>query len=233
MTTLDLALTNPLFGVAATICAYALAAGVHGALGRPALLHPVLTATAALALALMASGMSYQSYFAQAFPLHVALGVVVVLLAVPLYRQFHLIRAARGPIAVTLLLGSSAALATALAGPLLVSAPETLMATVAPKSATTAVAVQVSERLGGTPALTALVVIATGIFGAAFGPPILASVGIVDHRAVGLAIGVASHVIGTARAFQISDQAGAFATIGMILNALMTILLVPIVLGAW
>ena len=177
---LDLALANPLFGVAATVCAYALAAALHAALGRPALLHPVLTATAAMALALMALGMSYETYFAQAFPLHVALGVVVVLLAVPLYRQFHLIRAARWPIAVTLLVGSSVALATALAAPLLASAPETLLATVAPKSATTAVAVQVAERLGGAPALTAIVVIATGIFGAAFGPPILARAGIDD-----------------------------------------------------
>jgi putative effector of murein hydrolase len=92
--------------------------------------------------------------------------------------------------------------------------------------------VQIAERLGGVPALTALAVISTGVFGAAFGPPIMAAVGVRDHRAIGLALGVASHAIGTARAFQISDTAGAFSTLGMILNALLTVALAPIVLGA-
>jgi putative effector of murein hydrolase len=65
-----------------------------------------------------------------------------------------------------------------------------------------------------------------------FGPPILSAAGIRDHRAIGLALGVASHAIGTARAFQISDTAGAFSTLGMILNSLLTVALAPIILGA-
>ena len=94
-----------------------------------------------------------------------------------------------------------------------------------------AVAVEITERLGGVPSLTAVVVIATGAFGAAFGPSLLAPGGVRDERAVGFALGVASHAIGTARAFQIPDSAGAFASLGMILNALLTIALVPLALG--
>lgn len=229
---ITIATANPLFGVAATVTAYALAGALHRRLGGPSLLHPVLTASAAVALVLVVTGMSYEAYFAQAFPLHVALGVVVVLLAVPLYRQFALIRAAGATIAVTLVAGSLVALGTALAYPLAIGAPDTLLATLAPKSATTAVAVQITEGLGGRPALTAIVVISTGIFGAAFGPSILARAGVHDDRAVGLALGIASHAIGTARALQISDRAGAFASLGMILNAGLTILLAPLVLGA-
>lgn len=232
MSALDVALANPLFGVALTVGAYAPAAAAHEALGRTPLLHPVLTATVAVALALHVLGMSYGAYFAQTAPLHLALGVVVVLLAVPLHRQSGCIRAAHGPIAVALPLGAATAVATALIVPIMTGAPEWLLATAASKAATTPVAVQVSERLGGEPGLTALLVVATGIFGATFGPAILARAGVTDERAVGLAMGVASHVIGTARAFAISDRAGAFATIGMILNALLFVLLAPLALGA-
>lgn len=229
---LAMALANPLFGVAATMAAYALAVELHRRLGRRSLLHPVLTASAAVALALVATGMSYEAYFAQAFPLHVALGVVVVLLAVPLYRQFALIRAAGVTIVLTLVLGSLVALGSALVYPVMIGAPDALLATLAPKSATTAVAVQIADGLGGIPALTAITVISTGIFGAAFGPSILTHAGVHDDRAIGLALGIASHAIGTARALQISDRAGAFASLGMILNAGLTILLVPLFLGA-
>jgi putative effector of murein hydrolase len=88
---------------------------------------------------------------------------------------------------------------------------------------------EISERLGGVTSLTAVVVISTGIFGAVFGPTLLRSVRVRDDRAIGFAIGLASHAIGTARAFQISAVAGAFASLGMILNALLTIALAPAV----
>jgi putative effector of murein hydrolase len=76
-----------------------------------------------------------------------------------------------------------------------------------------------------------VVVITTGIVGAAFGQGLLRSAGVHDERAAGLALGLASHGIGTARAFQISERTGAFATVGMILNALLTVLMAPVALG--
>jgi predicted murein hydrolase (TIGR00659 family) len=221
---------QPMFGIAATIVVYAVAAAVYRSLGAPPLLHPVLTATAALAIMLLATGMSYDAYFAQAFPLHAGLGVFVLLLAVPLYRQFDLIRVSGRIIAVALCAGSLTALATALALPAVLADAPSLMASLAPKSTTTPVAVGIAERLGGVPSLTALIVVTTGLFGAAFGPAILAAANVRDHRAIGLALGVASHAIGTARAFQISETAGAFASLGMILNALLTIALAPLAL---
>lgn len=96
----------------------------------------------------------------------------------------------------------------------------------APKSVTTAVAINISEDLGGAPTITALVVILTDLIGATFGWPLLKVLGISDPRAKGLAIGVASHVVGTARVFQIDQKAGAFSSLGMILNAITTTLLI-------
>ena len=150
--------------------------------------------------------MSYEDYFAQAYLLNEALGVVIVLLAVPLSRQLSLIANASYPIAIALIAGSVVAVLSALALPSAVGAGNELLATLAPKSATTAVAVEVAAKLGGVAGLTAVVVISTGIFGAVFGPAILRAVGIEDDRAKGFALGVASHAIGTAQG--VSDIRG-------------------------
>lgn len=227
---LELAKTQPLFAVCMTITAYAMAEMLWKATGRPALLNPVLIATTLVATGLILLGIPYDAYLLQVQPINQTLALLIVLLAVPLCRQFHLIRRAGFPIGLTLVTGSAVAISSALLLPALVGLEPGFLATIAPKSATTAVAVQVSERLGGLSGLTAVIVISTGIFGAAFGPSILDAAGVLDHRAKGFALGVASHAIGTARAFQISEVAGAFASLGMILNGLLTMLLVPLVL---
>jgi predicted murein hydrolase (TIGR00659 family) len=225
---LDPLLSQPAFAVGATVCVYWLASELWSRCGRPALLNPVLVATAALGFMIAATGMEYETYFRQAEMLHEALGVVIVLLAVPLFRQFHLISTARAPIACALVCGSVVAVTTALLLPAATGETDALLATLAPKSSTAAVAVEVADKFGGVAGLTAVIVIATGVFGAVFGPTILRVVGVEDERAAGFALGVASHAIGTARAFQISDVAGAFASLGMILNALLTIAIVPV-----
>jgi putative effector of murein hydrolase len=218
------------FGIMATIVAYCLATTAWRHFSEPALLHPVLVATALVGLVLTLTEMDYQTFFQQTFLLNECLGLVIILLAVPLYRQFGLIRAAGAPICCSLFVGSMVAISSALLLPWIWGTSSELMATLAPKSTTAAVAVEITARLGGATGLTAVIVISTGIFGAAFGPAILAGLGINDHRAMGFALGVASHAIGTARDFQLSDVAGAFASLGMILNALLTIILVPVVL---
>jgi len=222
---------NPIFGIAATVAAYTLAATAWRRFGNPALLHPVLVATALLGTMLVVTGMDYLTYFRQSYLLNETLGLVIVLLAVPLYRQFGLIRTAGTPLACALVAGSVVAITTAISLPWYAGAADGVLATLAPKSTTAAVAVEITDRLGGMAGLTAVIVISTGIFGAAFGPTILKVAGIEDERAAGFALGVASHAIGTARAFQISEIAGAFASLGMILNALLTISLVPVALA--
>jgi putative effector of murein hydrolase len=81
----------------------------------------------------------------------------------------------------------------------------------------------------GLPSLTAVLVIVTGITGAMLGPHVLNLIGVKDWAALGLAIGTASHGIGTARAMQVNETAGAFAGLAMGLNALATALLLPLV----
>lgn len=173
-------------------------------------------------------GISYDDYLRHAAPINETLALLIILLAVPLYRQFYLIRKSGGPLVAALAIGSTVAIVTALFLPAIGDASREIVATLAPKSATAAVAVEVANSQGGIAGLTAVIVISTGVFGAVFGPLILKLGGVHDERAVGFALGVASHGIGTARAFQISETAGAFASVGMILNALLTIALAPV-----
>ena len=110
---------------------------------------------------------------------------------------------------------------------LLGASPATLLS-LAPKSVTTPVAMGISEGLGGLPSLTAVLVILTGIVGAMLGPAVLKLLCIEDPAAQGMAMGTASHGIGTARALQLGELAGAFAGLAMGLNALATALLLPL-----
>jgi putative effector of murein hydrolase len=87
----------------------------------------------------------------------------------------------------------------------------------------------ITEQLGGLPSLTAVLVILTGIVGAMLGPLVLNLIGVRDWAARGLAMGTASHGIGTARALQVSEVAGAFSGLAMGLNALATAILLPLI----
>lgn len=227
----DILFRHPLFGLGLTLAIYGICDWAWRATDKPAALHPVLTSVVGVGAIVVATGVGYDRYFSQAAPLHHALGLLVILLAVPLARQWSLICEAGLPLAFALLVGSAAAFGSALALPASVGSPEVLAASIAPKSATAAVAVGISDRLGGIPGLTAVVVIMTGIFGAIAGPTLLRATGVKDERAAGFALGLGSHAIGSARAFQISERAGAFASVGMILNAILTVVLAPLVLA--
>lgn len=224
---LDTLMTDaPVLAIAGTFVAYAAAARLHRAVGSPVWLHPLLLAIVAVASALYCLDISYDGYFQSAQPLHMLLGPVVVLLAVPLWRQLSAIRQIGSKIVPVLAIGALTGIVTSAGIAVLLGAPGDLVSSITPKSVTTPVAINLSEGLGGLPAVTALVVILTGLVGASLGFPVLKLAGITDPRAQGFAVGVASHVIGTARAIQIDQVAGAFSSLGMILNALMTTALI-------
>lgn len=134
------------------------------------------------------------------------------------------------PLLAALLAGSLTATVSAVAIGRLFGASEASLLSLAPKSVTTPVAMGIAERIGGLPSLTAVLVITTGILGAVSARFIYRALGIADHAVRGFAVGVASHGIGTARAFQVSEQAGAFSGLAMGLNALLTALLVPLLM---
>jgi len=224
---------TPLLHLTLTVCVFVLARWVYRVAGRPAWLNPVLMSVLTLVLILTLTGTSYSSYFEGAQFVHFLLGPATVALAVPLYRQLNLLR--RHPLAllVSLLAGSLTAVLSALLVAKLAGASNQALISIAPKSVTTPVAMGISERLGGLPSLTAVLVILTGILGAALGPWLLERLGVHNPMAQGLAMGVASHGIGTGRAVYMGEVAAAFSGLAMGLNGLATAILLPLLWGWW
>ena len=221
---------SPLLSLTLTLVAYQAGQMAYRAAGLNPFCNPVLIAVAILTALIALTDLDYARYFDGAQFVHFLLGPATVALAVPLYRQFARVRKSAPALLTSLVLGSLAAAGSAVAVAWVLGASEQTLISIAPKSVTTPVAMGISERLGGLPSLTAVMVILTGILGAMLGPPILNLLRIRDWAARGLAIGVAGHGIGTARAVQINEVAGAFAGLAMGLNALATAILLPILI---
>lgn len=223
---------TPLLWLAVTLVVYTAADALQRRAGRPAALNPVLVAVAVIIALLVATGTSYQAYFEGAQFVHFLLGPAVVALAVPLHRELARIRARAPSLAAALVAGSAAAAITAVLAARALGGSRATLLSLAPKSTTAPVAMGIAEKLGGLPSLTAGLVVLTGLLGAVVGPGLLRALRVRDPAAAGFALGVTSHGIGTARAFQLGERAGAFAALGMGLNALVTALLVP-ALARW
>ena len=227
---------SPLLNLTMTLVAYLVGDYLFRKSGHKAIFNPVLIAILILVTILLTTGASYDTYFEGAQFVHFLLGPATVALAVPLYRQFDRVRHSGPAILVSLLAGSITAIVSATLITWLLGAPQNVVASIAPKSATTPIAMGISEQIGGLPSLTAVLVILTGILGAMFGTAILERVGVRDASAQGFALGLTSHGIGTARALQVGEVAGAFSALAMGLNGLATSLLAPLLvhlLGQW
>jgi predicted murein hydrolase (TIGR00659 family) len=221
---------TPLLWLTVTLLAYAAADRFSARTGRHPLANPVLHAVWIMAAILWLTGTSYRTYFEGAQFVHFLLGPATVALAIPLYEHRRLVLRSLVPMGLSLLAGSLTALTSAILIASFLGAPPAVLVSLAPKSVTAGVAMGITEALGGDPALTAVLVILTGILGAIVVTPLMDLLRIRDWRARGFAAGLASHGIGTARAIQVNPVAGTFAGIAMGLNALVTALLLPLVL---
>jgi len=217
---------SPLLWLSATLTAYVLADALSARLSRPPLANPVVLAAGALVAILALTATPYAAYFEGAQFVHFMLGPATVALAVPLYRNIRLVRRSLLPMAFALLAGSLTAAGSAVAIAYALGAPAEVLASLAPKSVTAPIAMELSKSLGGIASLAAVLVILTGIIGAVIVTPLMNALKIRNFAARGFAAGVASHGIGTARAFQVSELAGTFAGIAMGLNGALTSLLV-------
>lgn len=218
---------SPLLGLSMTLCAYACAHWVYARCKFSPLANPVAIAIALVSAMLAISGMSYRDYFSGAQFVHFLLGPATVALAIPLTRQMPRLRRSFLPLFCGMLAGSVTAIVSAVSLMVWMGGSAQLAISIGPKSATTPIAMAISEKLGGLPALTAILVIGTGIFGAVFARFLFNWMRIESHEVCGFAMGVAAHGVGTARAFQVSAEMGAFAGLGMGLNGILTAMLAP------
>lgn len=219
---------SPLLHLFVTLVAYLGGQKLYQRLGMHPLVNPVLIAVLVLVGLLTVTGTPYERYFEGAQFVHFLLGPATVALALPLYRQIERVKKSLLPILLSVIFGSALATFSAVAIAWALGVSEATLISIAPKSVTTPIAMGISEKLGGLPSLTAVFVILTGILGAMIGPLLLNLMKLKDWAARGFAIGVAAHGIGTARAMQVSELAGAFSGLAMGLNALATAILLPL-----
>lgn len=219
---------SPLLWLTVTLAAFLVGQRAARASGGHPVVQPVIVAVVLVVAALIVTGTPYRTYFEGAQFVHFMLGPATVALAVPLVENIRRVRRLAVPMALALVAGSLTAIVSAVAVAALLGAPRATLASLAPKSVTTPIAMGVAEELGGIPTLAAVLVITTGILGAILVTPLMNALKIRDYAARGFAVGVASHGIGTARAFQVDGLAGTFAGLAMGLNGILTAILVPL-----
>ncbi|WP_240897909.1 LrgB family protein, partial [Kineococcus vitellinus] len=220
-------------GLALTLGAYLLAGELHRRLGRPALLAPVLVAMVLVAAALELLGVGYAEYLASVSVLTLLLGPATVALALPLLGAGRALLADRAAVLGTLLLTGAVSVAVTVGALLAFGVPGELVRTALPRSVTTPVALTVAEAIGANATLAVVLTLVSGVLGATVGPWLLDRAGVVDPRARGFAVGVASHGIGTSRALAESDVAGGWSSAAMVLNALLMTAVLPLAARAF
>ena len=222
---------TPLLGLTATLLVYVLAFRLYRASGFNPLANPVAISIVLLGSLLWFTATPYATYFEGAQFVHFLLGPATVALAVPLFEQAGRLRQLLLPLLGALVTGTLSATLSAIGLAWVLGASRETLASLAPKSVTTPVAMGIAEKLGGLPSLTAVLVVSTGIVGASTARFLFDATRIREPSVRGFALGVTAHGIGTARAFQVSEEMGAFAGLAMGLAALFSAVALPWVVG--
>ncbi len=223
---------TPLLWLTVTVGVYYVADVIYKKLNMMPLAHPLVLAVVGIVPVLMLTDTPYEVYFDGAQFVHFLLGPATVALAVPLYIYSGTVKRLIVPLGVALAVGCLTGILSAVGIGYVTGVSDVTLRSLAPKSVTTPIAMGVTEQIGGIPSLTAVFVIITGIIGALAGKELLDLLRVQEPSARGLAMGLASHGLGTARAFQMSEQAGAFSGLAMGLNGALTAVVVP-VLAHW
>lgn len=193
------------------------------------LLHPLLTSILAFIVILKVFHVEYQAFDQGTKIISFLLAPSVVALGVTLYDQVSHIKGNFLSILTAILVGAVIGIVSVTGILYLMGADSALVATMQPKSVTTPIAMSISEKFGGIPSLTAVVVVLIGIFGGVVGPFILDKLGVTSKIARGLALGASSHGMGTARAMELGAIEGAISGLAIGLMGAATALLTPLI----
>jgi predicted murein hydrolase (TIGR00659 family) len=220
-------IASPLFGITLTLLVYRLAELLYRRT-RFILFNPVFISIVTIILVLKLGRIPYQDYQNGGQMILFLLGPAVVALAVPLYQRRDEILRRKLPILLGISAGALASIISAAGIAWLLGGSRGVVLSLVPKSVTTPIAIGIAEKIGGIVPLTAALVVLTGCLGAICGPEFCRLIGLRSRAAIGLAIGTASHGIGTARLLGEDRFAGAIAGLAIGLNGLTTALLVPL-----
>ena len=222
-------LSNPYFLLAITFGLFFLAKRLQKLTGLM-LLNPILLTIALLIIILKSAHVSYESYSEGGHLIEFWLRPAVVALGVPLYLQLETIKKQLLPILLSQLAGCLVGIVSVVLIARWMGVPDEIVYSLAPKSVTTPIAMEVTKTLGGIPSLTAAVVVCVGLLGGILGMKTMKLTRIGSPMAQGLSLGTAAHAVGTSTAMEISRKYGAFASLGLTINGILTALLTPTIL---
>lgn len=218
------------FGVVITLVCYWGALLIAKKL-KSTIFNPILIAAAMIITILLVFHIEYETYQQGAVYISYFLNPATVCLAIPLYRQFQVLKENLSAVFWGILSGCIACGITILGLAAVLGLPSELTASVLPKSITTAIALGLSEEIGGISSVTVAAVIITGIFGASIATVIYKIFKIEEPVAQGLAMGASAHAVGTSKALEIGEIQGAMSSLAIVVTGIMTVILVPLVAG--
>lgn len=188
-------------------------------------LNPLLITPLLLIVLLLVSHTSYETYNTGAQWLTKLLGPATVAFAVPIYKNIKLLKKNAMQVVVSMVSGSAAAIISSFLIALGLGLNHIIINSLVPRSITTPIAMDISTMIGGTPTLTAVFVIITGLLGSLLGPFIIRLFSIKTPSSRGLLLGMGAHGAGTSKAFEIGEVEGTFSSLAMIVAALISIIL--------
>lgn len=220
-------LESPLLWLALSVLAYEIGLWAHRRLHTP-VANPLLIATVLMCALLLGTGVPLKTYNLGGAFISMFLTPATVALAVPIYRQLEVLRRNLLPILAGALVGSLTSMGSVVLLCRAFGLPRNILVSLLPKSVTTPIGVSVSQMLGGIPAITAIAIIITGLFGAVALPAFLGAMRIRHPVSIGIAIGTASHAVGTSRAIQLGETEGAMSGLAIGIAGLITALVVSV-----
>jgi predicted murein hydrolase (TIGR00659 family) len=195
------------------------------------LLQPLLVSVVLIVAYLSYSGLSYSTFYAQTHSLNFMMGPCVVALGYVLYEQVDNFKGYIASMLISVFIGSIVAIVSVVLIAKVLGADAILTASLAPKSVTLPIAVQLSKNAGGIPELTIAFLLLSGLLGGLIGPSILRMIGIKSKLAIGLSLGSASHALGTARALELGAVEGAASGLAIGIMGIATALVLPLIEG--
>lgn len=223
-------LKTPVFGILLSVVCYEIGILIQRKTKNP-ILNPLLLAIIFVILVLTVFDIPKETYDLGGSYILFLLGPATVVMAVPLYRQINLLKKDWLPILVGIFVGSATSVLSVIGLARLFGVNIEIAVSMLPKSVTTAIGMEVSKEIGGVVSLTVAVIVLTGILGAVMGPFILKILGIKDEVAQGVAMGTASHAVGTSKAMELGETQGAMSGLSIGIAGLATVLIIPLVIG--
>ena len=217
------------FGLFLTLGMFCFARAVNKRAKRE-IFNPLLFSSVSILVLLLITSIPYEAYAKGADHIDVLLTPATICLAIPLYRQYTLLKENFGAVVAGVAAGVVAHMAACAVLLVVFRLDAAQFATILPKSITTAIGKSLSAEMGGYPAITMATIMLTGQFGAVAAPTLLKWFGVKHPLAQGLAIGTASHAAGTSRAVELGDVQGAASSLAIVVTGLMTVIAAPLMM---